>query len=136
MFTKRNHHRNLSVILIAQNIFKQGRHCRDISLNAKYLVLLKKSTNTDRFLYLARKAYPVNADNLYKAYLEATDRLHSYFILDFAQDTSLLVRFRTGVFPDEQTTIYAFDETYKVQLSRTSGTQKGQPEIKKTIIIN
>jgi ABC-type dipeptide/oligopeptide/nickel transport system ATPase subunit len=41
LFTKGSHHRNLSVILITQNLLHQGRLCRDISLNAKYLVLLK-----------------------------------------------------------------------------------------------
>jgi hypothetical protein len=41
LFMNGSHHRNLSVILITQNLFHQGRHCMDISLNAKYLVLLK-----------------------------------------------------------------------------------------------
>jgi len=34
LFTKGSHHRNISVILISQNLFHQGRFCRDISLNA------------------------------------------------------------------------------------------------------
>ena len=41
LFTKGSHHRNLSVILITQNVFHQGKFCRDISLNCKYLVLFK-----------------------------------------------------------------------------------------------
>jgi len=40
LFTRGNHHRNI-VILITQNLFHQGRYCRDISLNAHYLVALK-----------------------------------------------------------------------------------------------
>lgn len=40
LFTKGSHHRNISIILITQNLFHQGRYCRDISLNT-YLVLLK-----------------------------------------------------------------------------------------------
>jgi len=43
LFTKGSHHRNISVILITQNLFHQGRFCRDLSVNAKHLVLLKKS---------------------------------------------------------------------------------------------
>jgi len=39
MFTKGSHQRNLSVILITPNVFHQAPHCRDISLNAKYLVV-------------------------------------------------------------------------------------------------
>jgi hypothetical protein len=41
LFTNGSHHRNTSVLLITQNPIHQSRHCRDISLNAKYLVLLK-----------------------------------------------------------------------------------------------
>jgi hypothetical protein len=41
LFTKVNQHRNLSIILIIQSVFHQALHCRDISLNAKYLVALK-----------------------------------------------------------------------------------------------
>ena len=41
LFTKGSHHRNISVLLLTQNIFHQGTNGRDISLNAKYLVLLK-----------------------------------------------------------------------------------------------
>ena len=40
LFTKGRHHRNISVLLITQNLFPQVKHCRDISLNAKYIVLL------------------------------------------------------------------------------------------------
>jgi len=43
LFTKGSHHRNISVILIIQKLFHQGRYCGDISLNVKYFVLLKTS---------------------------------------------------------------------------------------------
>jgi len=35
LFTEGSHHRNISVILITQNIFHQSKNCRDISLNLK-----------------------------------------------------------------------------------------------------
>jgi ABC-type dipeptide/oligopeptide/nickel transport system ATPase subunit len=41
LFTKCSHHRNISVILITQNHYHQLHFCRDISLNAKYLAVLK-----------------------------------------------------------------------------------------------
>lgn len=41
LFTKGSHHRNLSVILITQNVFHQGRGKRDIALNTQYLVMFK-----------------------------------------------------------------------------------------------
>jgi len=41
LFTRGSHHRNISVILITQNLFHQCRNCRDISLNAHYVVALR-----------------------------------------------------------------------------------------------
>jgi hypothetical protein len=78
-----------------------------------------------------RQLYPEYPVSLYKAYLESTET--SYFILDFAQDTDRHVRFRTGVFPDEKTIIYASvdNETHNVEFSWTPSIRKGQREIKK-----
>ena len=39
LFTKGSHHRNLSVVLILQNLFHRGKAMRTVSLNAHYMVL-------------------------------------------------------------------------------------------------
>jgi hypothetical protein len=67
LFTKGSHHRNLSVILITQNFFHQAPHCRDISLNAKYLVALKNVRDRNQFAYLARQVLPENSASLCEA---------------------------------------------------------------------
>ena len=54
LFTKGSHHRNISVILITQNMFHQGNHCRTIPLNAKNIVLLKNTRDKNQFTYLVR----------------------------------------------------------------------------------
>jgi len=84
LFTKGSNHRNISVLLLTQNLFHQGTNCRDISLNAKYLVLLKNVRDKNQFLYLARQAYPEDSHSLYDAYRDATRQPHVYLILDFA----------------------------------------------------
>jgi len=120
LFTKGCHHINISVVLLTQNIFHQGTHFRDISLNSKYLVLLKNVRDKNQFTFLARQVYPEQSQSLYKSYRDATKRPHGYFILDFAQDTDDRLRFRTNVFPDEVPPIvYApiKDETHTVPLS-------------------
>jgi len=53
LFTKGSHHRKISVILITQNLFHQRHYCRDISLNAKYLVLLKNVRDKKQFMLFA-----------------------------------------------------------------------------------
>jgi hypothetical protein len=51
LFTKGSHHRNLNVILIRQNCLHQGKHCRDILLIAKYVVLLKNVRQISFYIY-------------------------------------------------------------------------------------
>ena len=84
------------MILITQKLLHQGRYCRDISLNAK-----------NQFMFLARQVYPENSASLYKAYLDATQRTHGYLLLDLSQDTDHRLRFRTDIFPTEQTIVYS-----------------------------
>jgi hypothetical protein len=126
LFTKGSHHRNLSVILITQNFFHQAPHCRDISLNAKYIVALKNVRDRNQFAYLARQVLPEASSSLCAAYREATQNPHGYLILDFAQDTDDRLRYRTNVFPSEYPPIiYAHvnDEAHKIQLSLSASTQ-------------
>jgi len=106
LFTKGRHYRNISVILIRQNLFHQGRYCRDISLNAKYVVLLKNVRDKNQLMFLARQVYPENSASLYKAYLDATQRPHGYRLLDLSQDNDDRLRFRTDIFPTEQNIVY------------------------------
>jgi len=130
LFTKGSHHRNISVILITQILFQQGRFCRDISLNAKYSVALKNFRDRSQFQYLARQVHPEDSDSLHKSYLEATERTHGYLIFDFAQDTDDRLRYRTNFFPDEYPSIIYMptkkgDEAYKIELSGSSSSKDG-----------
>ena len=129
LFTRSNHRRNISVILITQNLFHQGRHCRDIWLN---LVLLKNVRNKIQFIYLARQVYPENSTSLYKAYLNATRRAHGYSLLDLSQDSEDRHRIRNNIFPHEYPpVIYAAvdDVTNKSELSRSSRSKNAKTKI-------
>ena len=101
LFTKGSPYRNISVILITQYLFHQAKHCRDISLNAKYIVLLKNTRDKYQFTHQGRQVYPKDSASLYKAYHVASDKPHGYLVLDFSQDTNDRLRFRTIIFPDE-----------------------------------
>jgi hypothetical protein len=98
LFTKGSHHRNISVILITQNLFHQGKYCRDISLNAKYLVVFKNVRDKNQISHLTRQIYPENWKSLFEAYLDATERSHGYLLFDLCQETNDQLRFRTNVF--------------------------------------
>jgi len=131
LFRKGINHRSMSVILITQNLFHQGRYCTDISLNAKYLVLLKNVMVKNQFMFLARQVYPENSASLYNAYVDATQRTHGYLLPDLSQDTDDRLRFRTDIFPTEQTIVYSpslpiSDEASLIELSRPSRTKDGR----------
>jgi hypothetical protein len=138
LFTKGSHHRNLGVILIPQNFFHQAPHCRDISLNAKYLVALKNVRDRNQFAYLPRQVLPEASASLCNSYREATLNPHGYMILDFAQDTDDLLRFRNNVFPDEYPPVIyprVNDEAHKIQLSSSVSAQNGKTPIKKSKLL-
>jgi len=101
LFTTGCHHRNISVILIAQNLFHQDRFCRDISLNAHYLVTLKNIRDKKQFIFEAGQVYPEDSIILYNSYLDATQEPHGYILLDLTQSTNDGLRFRTNVFPKD-----------------------------------
>ena len=101
LFTKGSHHKNLSVILISQNLFHQGRGQRDISLNANYIVVFKNPRDRAQIRHLARQVYPDDPKFLEEAYYDATSRPHGYLLLDLKQSTPDEYRFRTCIFPDD-----------------------------------
>jgi hypothetical protein len=107
LFTKGSHHRNISVILITQNLFHQAKDSRDISLNSKYITVFKNPRDKTQIVHLGRQVYPENSPSFHKAYLDATKDPHSYLFLDLTQNINNLLRFRTKIFPGEITVVYA-----------------------------
>jgi hypothetical protein len=81
IFTKGSHHRNISVILVTQNLFHKGAHTRDISLNAKYIIAFKNPRDKLQFQFLARQIYPENSKDLLRVYKEITQEPHSYLLI-------------------------------------------------------
>jgi hypothetical protein len=78
LFTKGRYYRNMSVILVTQNLFHQAPQCRDIPLNAKYLVALKNVRDRNQFAYLARQVLPEASGSLCVSYEQATRNAHGY----------------------------------------------------------
>lgn len=107
LFTKGSHHRNISLVLITQNLFHQSQSSRDISLNSKYIVVFKNPRDKAQIVHLARQVYPENISSFHKTYLEVCKDPHSYLFLDLTQSINDLLRFRTKIFPGEVTEVFA-----------------------------
>ena len=127
MFTRGCHHRNISDILITQNLFHQVRFCRVISLYAQYIVALKNVIDKKQFMYLASQVYPEDSLGLYNAYLDETQEPYGYLLFDLTQNTNDGLTFRTHIFPDENHSLtfysYVDDEASADELSHYAGAE-------------
>jgi GTPase SAR1 family protein len=97
LFTKGNHHRNLSIIYIVQNIFIQGKEMRNISLNAHYIVLFKSPRDKQKISMLARQVNHGKLQEFMRSYEDATRRPHGYLMLDLKPTTDDQQRLKTVV---------------------------------------
>lgn len=106
LFTKYSHHKNLSVILVLQNLFPKSKYMRDISTNATYIVLMN---NPRENLQVRTLSQQIDSDNklfVYKCYKDATKKPFSYLFLDFNNTTPEEIRLRTNIFPGDDVIAY------------------------------
>ena len=106
LFTKGSHHRNLSVILILQNLFHQSKEMRTISLNSHYLVIFRNPRDKSQINHLAKQMYPGNIKYMQQSYNDATSEPYGYLLIDLKPETSDEIRLRTKIFPGETTSVY------------------------------
>ena len=100
LFTRGSHHRNLSIILVTQNLFQQNRYFRTISLNSSYIVVFKNPRDGNQIDHLARQIFPSKKYLISEAYRRATERPHGYLLLDMKQTTPDNMRIRTNIFDE------------------------------------
>ena len=136
LFIKGSHHRQLSVILILQNIFHQNKFCREISLNSDYIIVFKNPRDATQMRHLGMQIFPDNPGELMRIYREVTSAPHSYILLDFTQSASDLFRFQTDIFNQNHSTYYCprhllLDKNVCEQIQTTSGAQAYLASLKK-----
>lgn len=106
LFTQESHHKNLTVILLVQNLFHQGKEMRTISLNAHYIILYKNPRDQSQIKYLSQQIFPDNSKFLTNVFHHATAVPHSYLIIDLHPETSEDLRILSNIFPDEKIRVY------------------------------
>ena len=107
LFTKFAHHKNITVIFILQNLFPKGKHARDISLNAHYIIAFKNPRDKLQIQYLARQIMPRHSKDVVEVFDQATRNPHTYLLFDLTQNIPDALRIRTNIFPDEVMHVYA-----------------------------
>jgi hypothetical protein len=99
-FIKYSHHLNISIILLTQNLFSQGKHFRTISLNTQYMFLLKSARDRSTVQSLARQIYPENVKFLSECYADAVSKPYGFLFIDLKPQTSDLYRVKSDIFSD------------------------------------
>jgi len=107
LFTTDSHHRNISVFLISQNLFSQGKYSRTISLNCIYLIIFKNPRDKSQINVLARQMFPEKYNFFMEAFSDAVNnKSHSYLFIDLKQDTLEKNRIQTAILPGETRVLY------------------------------
>jgi hypothetical protein len=101
LFTRGIHHSSVSVVLLTQNLYPQGKHGRDIRLNSHYLVVMKSPTFAAQISYLGRQLFPKNPAFLPDAYKNATAKPYSYLLINLHPLCDDRVRVLQGLFHRE-----------------------------------
>lgn len=113
LFTATSHHKNVSVILILQNMFPRSRVMRDISLNAHYIFVFKNVRDKSQINCLARQLFPGQTYFFMAAYKQATRRPFGYLLLDLHPRTPDCLRVRENIFPDERGLYWLYRPLYQ-----------------------
>ena len=102
LFTKGSHHRNISIVYLTQNLFPQGRACRDFALNTQYLILFNNPIDRQQVATLARRIYLSTSVTFMRKFEDATARPYGYLVLDLKSSTSKQDRLQTDICVDQQ----------------------------------
>ncbi|CAC5371620.1 unnamed protein product [Mytilus coruscus] len=95
LFTEGSNHRNLSVLVLNQNLYfgkdpTQRRNCH-------YLVLFNNPIDRQPVMTLGRQMYPSKSDFFLQKFGEATSRPYGFLLVDLKPGTAESSRLRTDV---------------------------------------
>ena len=104
LFTQGSHHKNLSVFYLTQNLFRQGKNARNIALNAHYVICFRNPRDVGQMASFGRQLG--KTELLKEAYADATSKPYGYLVVDLNPHSDEAYRFRTDIWPNEDTLVY------------------------------
>ena len=106
IFTKYSHHRNMSVVFLVQKLYGTTHQSRVISQNAHVLVLFKNPRDKTAIQVLGRQMFPAHPGFLTSAFNQATQKPHSYLVINAHQKTDERLRVIGNLFDTDTPTVY------------------------------
>lgn len=109
LFTKYCHHKNITAILVSQNVFQKGPNARTISLNSHVQVLFANKRDESQIAILANQLYrtKIKKQRFLQVYDDEMKKRYAYLVIDCTPDRPSEIKVRTNIFPGETT--YTFD---------------------------
>jgi hypothetical protein len=109
LFTKGVHHRSISVLLIAQDLYPQEKFARTIRRNSTYLVVLRSPTFASQVIHLGRQLFPKKPKFLISAYEQATAHPYSYIFINLHPSCPDELRVSSGILSKEEHVIFSME---------------------------
>lgn len=113
LFCREGHHRNVSIILIMQDLFCSGTQRKTIIKNAHYLCLFKNPLDMSGVYNIAQRIMPRYIREFLAIFEDATRKKHGYLFIDGKQTTPSNARLRTDIFGDFQKNYTLNNEQFK-----------------------
>jgi hypothetical protein len=106
LLTQGSHHKNISVIIITQNIFNPGKYSRSQSLNTQYFVIFRNIRDGNQIKCLSRQLFPCSPTKVVQAYEDAVKEKHGYLVIDMHPYSDDKYRLRTKILQHEDCVVY------------------------------
>lgn len=116
IFCVLSHHLKISVLLINQNTFYQGKNSRTISLQVHYFVLFPNNRDRTQIKTLARQISPGQIQGFMEIYNDCVSKPYSYLVIDTAPNSDQKYKFRTNIIPGKSspTTSEMYPVVYRI----------------------
>ena len=99
LFTREMHHKNITVFFLVQNLFKQGKAMRDVTLNCQMLILFKSPRDYEQIRVLGRQ---LGIPGLVDAYRNAIKARYGYLVINLQPTTPDLLRLQSNIFAEHR----------------------------------
>ena len=101
LFIMGSHHRNITCILVSQNLFFNHKQYRLLSLQANYLVIFKSPRDGSQLGPISMQVYPTKPEFIKNVFWKISqDKAYAHLFLDLTQQTQDFLRVWSDIFVD------------------------------------
>ncbi len=106
LFTVTSHHRNVTTVMLSQNLYPPGKYARTISLNCLNVILFKNYRDSRQVITFGSQVLPGQVSFFKAAYDSATRRNFGYLHVCLEPTQKREYQLRSCILPGEDMIIY------------------------------